>query len=107
MPRILNSLPTTPVALAGFVSIAACASCFAQGQLEPQVTPQMRREAVAIMQACRADYDRICGNVQPGGGRILACLHLHSSELSPGCAQAIPDAEKLRDRAIAIGAMPK
>jgi hypothetical protein len=91
--------------------VAACAPASAQTrlqlQIDTQVTPQMRAEAMAIMQACRADYDRLCKDVIPGGGRIMACLWAHAGELSPGCMQAIPEAERLRDHAIAAGIMPK
>jgi len=110
MPRIFSSaaMPAAIMLLAGF---AACTPSSAQTrlqiQIETQVTPQMRSEAIAIMHACRADYDRLCGDVIPGGGRILACLQAHTRELSQGCVQAIPDAERLRDHAISAGIMPR
>jgi hypothetical protein len=50
---------------------------------QAQVPPQMRSEAMAIMRLCRPDYDRLCSGVQPGGGRILACLQSHARALSP------------------------
>ncbi len=43
----------------------------------------------AAAQACRPDYERFCANVQPGGGRIVACLKPHFAELSPSCTQAL------------------
>lgn len=39
----------------------------------------------AAMQVCRADAKKLCANVQPGGGRIAACLRENESKLSPGC----------------------
>jgi hypothetical protein len=39
--------------------------------------------------ACRADLDKFCKDVAPGGGRILACLHSHLSELSPECREHV------------------
>jgi hypothetical protein len=74
---------------------------------QTQIPPQMRGEAVALMQVCRGDYDRLCGGVQPGGGRILACLQNHASQLSAVCAQAMPRAQSLKDSAVAAGVMPK
>ena len=99
------------VALAGLAGLAAGAPASAQTrlkiELQTQVTPQMRAEAMAIMQACRADYDRLCSDVIPGGGRILACLRANILELSPGCLQAIPEAERLANHAVSAGIMPK
>jgi hypothetical protein len=107
-PFRLATLHAATIILAGIAAGApASAQTRLQIQIETQVTPQMRSEAIAIMQACRADFDRLCGNVVPGGGRILACLEARVGELSPGCMQAIPSAERLRDHAIATGIMPK
>lgn len=36
-------------------------------------------------QDCRSDVLRLCKNVQPGGGRIVACLKEHLNDLSPPC----------------------
>jgi Cysteine rich repeat len=38
--------------------------------------------------ACAQDAQRLCAGVQPGGGRILACLKAHKDQLSPQCRQA-------------------
>ncbi|WKA29249.1 cysteine rich repeat-containing protein [Bradyrhizobium roseum] len=67
----------------------------------------MRSEAKTLMLVCRSDYDRLCAGVQPGGGRILACLHEHSHQLSAACGQAMPRADALRNSAAAAGAIPK
>lgn len=39
----------------------------------------------AAMQVCRADAQKLCAGVSPGGGRIVACLRENESKLSPGC----------------------
>ncbi|MBN9509191.1 MAG: cysteine rich repeat-containing protein [Alphaproteobacteria bacterium] len=40
-------------------------------------------------QACAADYQQFCSGVQPGGGRIVACLKQNAARLSPACQQAL------------------
>jgi hypothetical protein len=39
--------------------------------------------------ACASDVQKLCAGVQPGGGRVLACLKQHKDEVSDGCKQAI------------------
>jgi hypothetical protein len=34
---------------------------------------------------CTTDVQSLCAGVKPGGGRVLACLQSHVSELSVGC----------------------
>ncbi|MBV9289893.1 MAG: hypothetical protein JO288_19125 [Hyphomicrobiales bacterium] len=43
----------------------------------------------AVMKYCRADAERLCPGVQPGGGRIAQCLKAHKMEVSVGCAKAL------------------
>lgn len=76
-------------------------------QIPSSVPAQMRADAIAIMSLCRADYERLCANVRPGSGRILACLQQHPDDLSAQCGPAIPRAEKLKADATAAGVMPK
>jgi hypothetical protein len=44
--------------------------------------------------ACRADVQKLCKDVQPGGGRIAMCMKQHESELSPGCREKIAEARE-------------
>ncbi|RQH10840.1 hypothetical protein EHH60_22715 [Bradyrhizobium sp. RP6] len=57
------------------------------------------------MQACRADYRRLCSDVAPGGGRILACLQSHAGQLTSTCAQTLPRTQA--GDSAATGAAPK
>ena len=68
--HILRTLATAMLAL-------ACAA------------PALARETSALAQACRADYGKHCKSVQPGDGRVAACLKQHESELSPACQAAM------------------
>lgn len=40
-----------------------------------------------LAQACKADSEKLCKGIQPGGGRILQCLKQHEGELSPACKE--------------------
>jgi hypothetical protein len=42
----------------------------------------------AIQAACAGDAQKLCAGVQPGGGRIVACLKEHKEALSDQCKQA-------------------
>ncbi|MBR0797926.1 hypothetical protein JQ615_21285 [Bradyrhizobium jicamae] len=44
--------------------------------------------------ACMGDYQKYCKGVQPGGGRIIACLSKESDKLSPACKKVLAAAEK-------------
>jgi hypothetical protein len=59
------------------VVCAAAAAQFAQAQ-----------DLSAIRTACAADAQKFCAAVQPGGGRIVACLKEHKDNLSDRCKQA-------------------
>jgi len=54
----------------------------------------VRAADAAGSQACREDAHKLCSSVQPGGGRILACLKQHTSELSAPCQSALPTLER-------------
>ncbi len=45
--------------------------------------------AKAPLSLCKADAERICSDVTPGGGKIIACLKQHKDEVSVGCAKAL------------------
>jgi Cysteine rich repeat len=58
------------------VVCAAAGSALAQDQL------------AVIRAACAEDAQKLCAGVQPGGGRIVACLKAHKDSLSDQCKQA-------------------
>ena len=39
--------------------------------------------------ACKADYDKFCAGIAPGGGRIVACLNGKRNQLSDTCKKAL------------------
>jgi hypothetical protein len=50
---------------------------------------QMSPGAMEAARACRPDIARLCSNVQPGQGRIKACMKAHIRELSEPCKEAL------------------
>ena len=43
----------------------------------------------AVRQACAADFAKICAGVEPGDGRLMACVRGHFAELSAPCQNAL------------------
>ncbi len=46
--------------------------------------------------ACTDAVHEYCSGVNPGGGRLLACLRTHESDLTPQCKAASQNAEEHR-----------
>ena len=67
------------LAIVGTLSLAAFVSA-ESGALAQQA---------AAMKYCKADFERLCPGVQPGGGRIIGCLKEHKMEISVGCGKAL------------------
>ena len=80
---------TVPL-MAFTVMIAAVDVTVAQAQ----ATPEMRARLKTFVQACGADNKRFCQGVQRGGGRVVACLQSHASELSSQCSAVLASSPK-------------
>ena len=65
------------------LAVSAAMPAFAQQPSE------LDKEIEALRTYCRADIERLCPNVPPGGGKIKACLMERKMEVSVGCAQAL------------------
>jgi hypothetical protein len=50
---------------------------------------QMRPGAQAVLKACKPDIARFWSQVQPGQGRIKACMKEHLPELSEPCKDGL------------------
>ena len=83
---------STAAAIAALVMSAAAASA------------QAPKQEVAV--ACRADVERLCPNVTPGGGEILNCLKAQKSQVSFGCKRALFQAKEAHDAAKAAESAP-
>ena len=83
MPKrsVLIALALLPCFAAG-AALADDAPAGGQGGPGPHARP------------CRADLEKFCSGVQPGGGRIVGCLKAHEAEVSPACHDAMAAHEK-------------
>lgn len=75
------------------VSILVVGSVTASAQNGPDAGARRQRIA-SLREVCSADFSRLCNGVQPGGGRIKACIKSHGAELSDGCREALSHAKK-------------
>ena len=57
--------------------------------------------ASAVAQACKKDMETLCPGVEPGDGRIAACMKENRRKLSDGCKAALK-----AQRGAAKGARP-
>src|ERR1022692_1027269 len=65
------------------VLLVICAATAAQSALADG-----QPSLAALRAACAEDAQKLCAGVQPGGGRIVACLKEHKDSLSDRCKQA-------------------
>jgi cysteine rich repeat protein len=68
-----------------------------EAELSPACQAEMKRveeRVEQIREECKADAQKFCKGIRPGGGRILACLKSHQSELAPACAAEFNRAKK-------------
>lgn len=70
------------------------AKCLKEHENELSSACKSRREELKMKvreaaKACHDDIEQFCGNVKPGGGRILRCLKEHESKLSTECREKV------------------
>lgn len=46
-------------------------------------------QTMAEKLACKDDFSKYCQGVQPGGGRVMACLAKQKDKLSPECRKVV------------------
>lgn len=47
-----------------------------------------------VANQCIADAQKLCGDVEPGEGRIISCLAQNQSKLDTGCSNALKDVQE-------------
>jgi hypothetical protein len=73
------------VAAAGFLALLSLAVSGLTAQAQQQA-PAQEQEGLAY---CRADVQRLCQGIQPGGGRLMQCLKARENDLTVGCAKEL------------------
>jgi hypothetical protein len=90
----IRSLVLTCLSLTSFAA-------FAQDASPPGGGP-----GAEVREACKADVESLCKDVQPGGGRLMKCLHEHKDAVSAGCKDAMKNAHAAHKAAESSGAQP-
>jgi hypothetical protein len=92
--QIMNRNDRPRAALATFV-VVACLSAAGLTQAQTtSATPDAAASTPAasrmeLRQACKADIQTLCGDVEHGGGRKMACMKAHEDQLSAPCKAAL------------------
>ena len=93
LPLIFCTVIAAQAALADDLLPSPPSSTPPSSQSPPTQGPSQQAVADARA-ACATDIQKLCPSVQPGGGRILACLKQHKDQVSDVCKQAVMKATK-------------
>lgn len=55
---------------------------------------KMKAAMKEVKEACHEDYEKFCGDVEPGGGAIKKCMKQHEQELSQNCKDEVNKMKK-------------
>lgn len=58
------------------------------------------QEGIQGEKACKADRERLCGDIKPGKGAIARCLVQHEEELAPACKEKLTQLKEKRQSLI-------
>jgi hypothetical protein len=87
-PTALNCLQRNSAQASRACQVALAALGGGTTGVEP-APPSRGRGEFGILRACAANIRTLCGDVPPGGGRLVACLARNTSELRPECRAAL------------------
>ena len=75
------------------IALALCAACIVGGaagaRAQQQMGQQGQQQGQEKERPCMADAARLCPNIEPGGGKQIACLKAHKEQLSPKCKEKV------------------
>jgi hypothetical protein len=92
LAAIGGGTPIPAAATPGFASPdpASPEAATPPAESEPFLIPRLPlRAEIAILRVCAASHRSLCGDVPPGGGRIIACLARNAPRLLPECRAAL------------------
>lgn len=78
-----------------FLSAVLMAAVLMPFSLRP-ASAQVAEVLAEVMAQCRRDAADLCSDVEPGGGRVAACLYSRLRDLSPPCHRAMRDGIAIR-----------
>src|SRR3954451_20119279 len=70
-------------------------TCFFALSLPAVTAPRAQAPQLAY---CKADTERLCQGVRPGGGRLEECLTAHENDISVGCAKELKQLKSARGK---------
>ena len=59
-------------------------------------------QSAAVKEACKADVEKFCAGIKPGGGQLKDCMKPHRKEVSDECKAARKDAHDAKKAKTAI-----
>lgn len=82
MYNVRNAATVSRLLVRGAFFVLLAGSIMAGGRAEAQINGVLR-------EACLADFQKFCANVQRGGGRIRQCMLDNADKLTPQCKDAM------------------
>ena len=73
---------------ASLLALPLLALCAGQASAQTAAT-LTADQAQALRTACSADVKKLCGDVQPGGGRVVQCMQTKKDQATPPCQAAL------------------
>ncbi|KZL19228.1 Cysteine rich repeat protein [Pseudovibrio axinellae] len=67
-----------------FISLVFMTLAFSHAALSNEPAP-------GVLEACETEITSYCEKVNPGNGRLFACMYAHEDQLSAQCANSIDD----------------